>query len=238
MTIAEITPASFAEGSVAVTQTTQAVTRTLVADSYLHIIASYDLSRGTPTSITITDNNGNGGTYSSQLDVENDATSGQGCCHFVTTTPTKAGSCVITATCNGVTGGVFALCICVQEIKGSSGQNVHTGNIQASPGTGTDAVTTGNMTPGGQPALVAALAMDSGAGSTTSPSAGTGFTDAGTGWALGTGHDLARAESKRVTSVAAVAGTFTTGTNARFTSLGAVFVEANPGIFFGAGTTS
>jgi hypothetical protein len=220
VTIAEITPSTFAEEPPPGPAATIAATRTLAGGTYLRITGVYDLSLGTPT-LSIADNNGKAGTFAGPFDAANDATASQGGVQFITTTPTTAGSCTITITSSI---SVFALCINVQEFSGSSGPQpgAHTSNLQASPGTGTDAVTSGTLTPTGA-VLAAGLTMDLGGAGAASPSAGTGFTDAGTGWDLGVGHNLARAESKRITAPAGV--TFTTGTNDRFGTWAALFLE-------------
>jgi hypothetical protein len=75
-------------------------------------------------------------------------------------------------------------------------------------GTGTDLLTSGNITPASQPAMLYAFIFeDSGVGA--SAAAGTGFTDRTgfTNWNTGIGPS--RVEDRRLTATTAVAGTFT-----------------------------
>ena len=77
---------------------------------------------------------------------------------------------------------------------------------QTAIGTGTDLVTSGNLTPGAQPGILFAASIDTSNAAT--PAAGTGFTS-------GAAHVFAtqgRTEYKAISSLSAVAGTFT-GTN-------------------------
>lgn len=117
--------------------------------------------------------------------------------------------------------GIYA--VGVTGLKATSYQTGAIAN-QASPGTGSDGVTTGNMTPTEQPACVIGAAVCSGAIST--PATGTGFTSIGTAWQFGTGTDLFRAEHQRITSTAAVALTATAGSNVRHFSVAVILSEA------------
>lgn len=85
-----------------------------------------------------------------------------------------------------------------------------TGQSQANPGTGTDAVTSGNMTPTGQPNAVVGVSVTFINGSTVT--AGTGFTNLGvwTGYNSNAG-DTSRVEYKDTTSTGVTAATFTCG---------------------------
>ena len=99
-------------------------------------------------------------------------------------------------------------------------------NGQAAPGTATDAITTGNMTPTSQPALISALAGNDN-GSTPAPAAGTGYTAGITSWS-----STAQSESKRITSTSAVAATFTDATyggSDNYMTMGAIYTEATGG---------
>lgn len=108
--------------------------------------------------------------------------------------------------------------IAVVEVSGivtSSALVGNAGQSQSSPGTGTDAITSGNTgTLTGQPAAV--LAMVQNIDSDSTPAAGTGYTsqDSYRAWDYGGGVSLGgRFEHKRVTATTAVAGTFTDATN-------------------------
>lgn len=116
------------------------------------------------------------------------------------------------------------LAVGVTGVKAASYQTGAIAN-QASPGTGSDGVTTGNMTPTEQPACVIGAAVCSGAIAT--PATGTGFTSIGTAWQFGTGTDLFRAEHQRITSTSALALTATAGTNVRHFSVAVILSEVS-----------
>lgn len=100
----------------------------------------------------------------------------------------------------------------------------HNGQVQATPTTSTDAVTSGTATPTAQPGLI--LSCSSNTSGAAAPSAGTGFTDHGTGWV---NAGPARLESKRYTATSAIAGTFTAGSNSAHTTLSLFFKETGAG---------
>jgi hypothetical protein len=111
--------------------------------------------------------------------------------------------------------------------------NVQTtlGSTQNPGSATTDAITSGNMTPTSQPAMVLGFTVDM-TGNAGTISAGTGFTSRSTlaNWASTLGF-LCRAEDKRITSTSAVAATFTasSGASGAFMTFGAVFTEAAAG---------
>lgn len=92
----------------------------------------------------------------------------------------------------------------------------------AAPGTGTDAVSSGNADATSQPALVWGFCIDT-SGSTT-PNAGTGFTTRTGVWSTAT--CLGKPEDKRVTATGNVAATFTatTGGDTHASGIG-IFAE-------------
>lgn len=95
---------------------------------------------------------------------------------------------------------------------------------QVGAATTTDAVSTSNMTPSSQPALLTAVSLT--ANGTATYTAGTGHTSRGalTNWdAIGSFSSLF--EDIRLTSTSAVAGLFTIGTSRDTLSSGAVFTE-------------
>ncbi len=114
-------------------------------------------------------------------------------------------------------------------VSGLKAASYQTGaiNVQASPGTGTDGITTGNMTPTEQPAIV--IGGVTNGGSINTPAAGTGFTSIGTAWQFGTGTDLFRAEHLRITSTSALALTMTAGANVRHFSVAVILSELGSG---------
>ena len=107
----------------------------------------------------------------------------------------------------GLSGSYPAMWI--KEIGGVTATAYQTsgGQTQNSPGTGANAITTGNVTPTSQPALLSALCIND-TGTTPPASAGTGFTSGTTGMS-----SSAVSESMRLTSTSAVAATFTDATN-------------------------
>lgn len=121
--------------------------------------------------------------------------------------------------------------IAVVEVKGIvtssaiAGQALQT---QATPGTGTDGVSSGNTgTLTGQPAAIIAGTQNTATSST--PAVGTGYTSIGTGWDYGGGTPGARFEHKRVTATTAVAGTFTAGTNSEHQTIAVALLETGGG---------
>jgi hypothetical protein len=99
------------------------------------------------------------------------------------------------------------------------------GQDQFSPGTGTDAVTTTNMTPTSQPAGV--LATDVTYTSASTVTAGTGYTSLGVLTAFNAlAGDTSRIEFQRITSTSAIAGTFTLGSADSSFSMGLILTEA------------
>lgn len=103
------------------------------------------------------------------------------------------------------------------------------GSTQTASGTGTDALTSDNITPSAQPAMMFGLTVDGDGGSTIS--AGTGFTGRGnlSNWNSVIGFNTAF-EDRRITSLSAVAATFTTNQGAhRMNTVGAVFTEVAAG---------
>lgn len=100
--------------------------------------------------------------------------------------------------------------IWIVEIGGVSSTSVQGGNSndQFQPGPGSDAISSGTITPTGAPYLIWALCQDV-SGASPPASAGTGFTAGPTGMNFG-GNPIARSESLRVaTGLTAKAATFT-----------------------------
>ncbi len=124
--------------------------------------------------------------------------------------------------------------IVIAEIGGTSGFDTapsNGGQIVTSPGTGTDAVSSGSGTPSVQPGFLIALGINAGGVTAPTPSAGTGFADNGSIW-NGGGGDVARLETLRYTSLSARAATFTAPTgNGTLTygALAAFFKETGAG---------
>lgn len=140
-----------------------------------------------------------------------------------------AGTYTLTATWDGGTRtnrSIFAF-----GISGLKTTSFQTGtalwNSQATPGTGTDGVTSGTTTPTEQPACLLGWHFAGAAAGT--PATGTGFTSVGTGIQFGLGLDLVRVQHKRLTSTAGVAATATAAANSAHISMAVVLSEAVAG---------
>lgn len=124
---------------------------------------------------------------------------------FVNSAAGTGGSFTVTiiVTFDPGAGFICSDAVCVTGVTASP-VSAHT--TTASFGnSGANSVTSGNMTPGAQPALIVALAADN--NTNTAPNAGTGFTSAGS--TFGFAGVSATIESKRITSTTPVAATFT-----------------------------
>ena len=99
------------------------------------------------------------------------------------------------------------------------------GQFQLNVGTGADAITSGNFTTSGQPALIHATCMNY--GNNKNPAAGTGFTSTRVDWNTDVGG--CRVEYKRVTSTGTQAGTFTGPSTDSWITIAIAFDEAAAG---------
>ena len=177
------------------------------------------------------------GSWGAALNTVNDATNGQVLAQFRKEN-SAAGSIVITVTFSSASADFRDAAVVSLSGVSSPSLDQHTGQLQAAAGTGTDAVTTGLMSPTAQPAGVVALSMNTTAGA-SGPASGTGYTNKGTGWPLS--FNLATVEFQRITSLTAIGGTFTSATAVAHVTLGAIYTEAGAGgivndaLFFGGG---
>jgi len=96
------------------------------------------------------------------------------------------------------------------------------GQFQLNVGTGTDAITSGNLTTANQPAMVVGACMNY--GNNRDPAAGTGFTSTRTDWSTDVGG--CRLEYKRVTATGTQAATYTGPAIDSWITLAAAFDEA------------
>lgn len=204
---------------------TQAVTLTVAASSFLHVCVSFDNSNGT-TDFTLASVPSL--TWTS-LDTLTDSTDSEITEQYVSST-TASGSITITATFLTAQTGHSA--IAAKEIGGSSGYDstaaAHNKQQQPTPTTVADATSsTATPTLTNQPALFSGFCMAS-AGAGT-PAVGTGFTDDGSAWTGFTGTALMRGESKRVTATTGQAATFTAAANTTHQSFVAAFTETGAG---------
>lgn len=203
----------------AATATTITITLTPTAGNLLVFCASGD-SLDT-TSIALSDNLGSHNTFT-QIATDLVSTLDQRCAWWFAAN-CKGGATTFTATFSASTR--FRT-IYVAEYSGIATTSPFLNGARAEniiPGTGADAVSSGNADATSQPALVWGFSLDINGG--TTPSAGTGFTSRTAVWSSAT--VLGRPEDKRVTATGNVAATFTatTGTDTHGTGVG-VFAEA------------
>lgn len=195
---------------------TISVTRFVKPGSAIHVYATWDNTSGASTASCADNVNGSYGATLDQVGTTTQflaqwsklAAAGG----LTTITVTTSTACVLKA-------------IWVQEIAGASALQVHGGQSQAAPGTGADAVTSGNLTPTSVPSLLVGLCSNTDVGTLV---AGTGMIGGPFGWHV---IKAARSVSQRVTSSPPVAAaTFTTsnGTGA-YRTLAAVYTDAPAG---------
>jgi len=140
------------------------------------------------------------------------------------------GSTTITETYSGSIGNRF---MAVKEILGTSGYDsaaaAFNAQMQNSPGTGTDVVTSGaTPTLTSQPALFSGWTFEKSFNS-AAPTAGTGYTDDGSGGTGMGGFASVRSESKIVTSTTGQAATFTNASDRRYFTFVIAYLEAATG---------
>jgi hypothetical protein len=111
----------------------------------------------------------------------------------------------------------------VVEVGGTTGLIGHTGQLQTSPGTGADAISSGTASASSAPALIVGFSQDQ--TFTTVIAAGTGFTSAGSSFG-------AMIESMRVTVSGSYAATYTAsdGSASSFATFVAIYAESSAGI--------
>lgn len=140
------------------------------------------------------------------------------------------------ATSPGGFNGVWA-----KEITGVSASSLQTSDVlsQHNPGAGANAVATGSLTPTSQPALVSAVSADIFSGLTSGPAPGSGFTFGMKGFTPNGAVYWGASESRRITSTAGLAATFTAsdGAGDDFISGAAIYTEASSGAS-GSGTSA
>lgn len=97
--------------------------------------------------------------------------------------------------------------IAVHRFSGLTGSGALVGAAQTAPGTGADGLSSGNLTPASQPALLLGVSTDYN-GFTVN--VGTGFTSSAVYTSVNTANgSYTTSETKRLTSTSAVAATFT-----------------------------
>lgn len=236
MTIAQSQEGWNDDGGAAGTTITFTPANNLTPGSVILVEATWDVTNAP----TVTCADATNGAYT-PIDTVPDTDHGQNQKNFYFKNNSSSGKPVITVTYSASSQfkGIH-----FREITGAATVNPlagHAAQFQTAPGTGTNGATSGNTgTLTGQPALICGFINDPSA--STTPTAGTGFTTGTSGWGFG-GTAGARSETKRVTSTAPVAATFTMGTAESSDTFAAVFLEAGATItpvdslFFGSGTT-
>lgn len=113
----------------------------------------------------------------------------------------------------------------IMEISGGDGAvALLVEQLQASPGTGTDGLTSTNRVPAYANGLLVGFTVLTGT-TISSPAAGTGFTNVTNGWADGASN-ISRLEKKTISSTTADGATFTAGSNVHHITVGLFFADA------------
>lgn len=139
-----------------------------------------------------------------------------------------AGSCTVRCTFGSAVDYPAIYVVPVSGIVTSLPNDMSAFQAQATPTTGTDAVSSGaTATLSSQPQLVFGFSLET--ANNTGPAVGTGNTNIGVGWTFGGGTNACRAQHRRVTATTAVAATFTAVSNSNHMTGVATFIEAGGG---------
>lgn len=162
-----------------------------------------------------------------------DGTTGQGFRVFVCKNITGGSTGQITATFVGNTVAYPA--IYVAELSGIDTSSPVGGSnfqVRVNPGTGSNAIVTGTITPSGQPAVLFGFALDA-VGTNVVPTAGTGFTSLTASWTFAgaVSNGQLRPMHKRLTSTSGttVTATASNGNANTFWIAGVVLLESGGG---------
>lgn len=198
--------------------TTITVTLTPTAGNLLVFAVSGDSAD--TTSIALSDNLGTHNTFT-QISTDLVTASAQRCAWWFAAN-CKSGATTFTATYSASTRFRTIYVAEYSGIATTSPLLNGTRAENANPGTGTDAISSGNANATSQPALVWGFSVDT--DGSAAPTAGTGYTSRTSVWSSAT--CFGRPEDKRVTATGNVAATFTavTGTDTYATGVG-VFAE-------------
>jgi hypothetical protein len=186
----------------------------VLAGSYLLAIGGY---YATGQTLTVADNV-NAGNYT-LLDTCTDAINS----HLFSSygkAATAAGTPTATLTVVASEPYLSLLFVEIANVNSSTPLLAHVPNYQSAPTTATDAVTTGSMTVTAGNNLI--IGVSQSPGTQVIPTAGTGFTSAGT---YGPNTAWGNIESERVTSGTSLSATFTIGTSGPTETFGFVFSE-------------
>lgn len=210
----------------------------VVSGDILHFTCTWDNGNHPGATVTFSDlTNGNWTTLDTVLATGAGEVTAHG---YVKNTAT--GALAVTMTLSGT--NVYK-CATIFELTGVAftAPDKHAAQLQTAPGTGTDAVTSGTMTPSATPYVIIA-ASNGNDDTNTRVATGTGFTSLGTIYSI-TGHTPLGVAEWAHSSTSPKAGTFTANlaTN-NYVTLAAIYLDAGAGaapgnaIFYGAGTTS
>lgn len=154
-----------------------------------------------------------GQTYVNKGTVFNNVTGGaQQLSLYVLQNNASATKLTVTATWTAAQSGKG---IWQKEIGGVTSTAYDNSNVTFihNPGTGSNAVTGGAITPSTSPVLCSAIVMEDFVGNGSDLAAGTGYTLGTTGWAYGSGTVLAKSQSKRIATAVSTAATMTAAAN-------------------------
>ena len=218
------------DAAVQASATTLPVTKTFAAGDSCEMCVTWTSSGG--TSVTVADNNGNTWTAVGAARFEGNGPTAFQLFHAKNI---NAGSTTITATYNAARTNRGICGLRYTGIDTAAAAQISASNEQVPGVTTTDGITTGTMTPTGQPALLVGFVFDTSYGAATY-TAGTGFTSRGAfaSWAAAFGLN-GNTEEKRLTATSAVAATWTSSNVDRATSLGMVLTEAAAAAAFNSG---
>ena len=224
-----ITVAQQASNDTSAAGSTLATTLTVTAGNSLYIVA-YINDTFTISSVA---NSGADTQTATLIGSLSDPTSGEHAYHYYVTNLASSGSVTVTLTASLSTADFKS--IAVWEVSGcttAAPTAIATPNLQRPAPAGTDAVTSGSITPTSQPCLLIGVCIN--VSSTNVATIGTGFTSAGAAF-WPTFGSACKAEYQRLTSTAATAATFTRGAADDYITHAAIFYEAGGG--GGGGTT-
>lgn len=196
-----ITYGTLAQNSAAATATSIATSTTLTVSAGQSILCWGSYSAASDKTVTFSDGTN---TYTA-VGAFRDTTSQFGIACAVALN-VAAGTYTITATYSATAISRAVVAIPLTNVAGFTAGEFST-NTQAAPGAGTDAITSGNVTPATVPGDLITMVLN--VTSSSLPTGGTSQTTRALFWQYGTGSSFARYESRRRTVTTASAGTYT-----------------------------
>lgn len=195
---------------------------TLTAGSRVQLVVCY--AGGSDTTTTMTDTNGN--TWAKAA-TGHASSSGMYFRPFECKSVTVGGATAITVNWSGAVTQRGLAGLEVSGLDSSAAIQTNAQQTQVNPGTGTDAITSGSITPTSQPAMVFGFTQDQ--GNSDPISVGTGFTQyACPNCSIVNGSSKTVVQQKRVTATTATASTATStfGATHTYVAVGIVVSEA------------